>query len=37
LGNAQAQRRLGHGAEFGHGNEGSRMPQVHAIPYAGSV
>ena len=31
LGNAQAQRRLGDGAELGHGDEGSRVPQVHVI------
>jgi hypothetical protein len=37
LGNPQAQRRLGDGAEFDHGDEGSRVPKVHNDDYAGSA
>jgi tripartite-type tricarboxylate transporter receptor subunit TctC len=37
LGNAQAQRCLGDGAELGHGDEGSRVTQVHDVSYAGSA
>jgi len=28
---------LGDGAQLGHGYEGSRVPQVHAIPHAGLI
>jgi len=37
LGNAQAQRRLGDGAEFGNCDEGPGVAQVHVIAYAKSV
>jgi len=37
LGNAQAPRGLGDGAQLGHGDEKFTVPHVHGSPYARKV